>query len=142
MELNTDHLSRCIQTLEASLVMLQKTAPENPEYEIFRNAVVKGYELALETAGKLMRKALKLYGSSSRAVDELVFKDVLRLGAKHGLLSDESAVERWFSYRDNRNNTAHDYGIGFAYDTLALMPGFIIDVRALEIILKDRFTHA
>jgi len=27
-------------------------------------------------------------------------------------------VERWFAYRDNRNDTAHDYGEGFANETL------------------------
>jgi len=31
-------------------------------------------------------------------------------------------AERWLEYRDNRNDTAHDYGEGFANDTLALLP--------------------
>ncbi|MEN8219100.1 MAG: hypothetical protein ABFS56_22570 [Pseudomonadota bacterium] len=30
--------------------------------------------------------------------------------------------ERWFEYRDNRNNTAHDYGEHFAESTLKLFP--------------------
>jgi hypothetical protein len=45
-------------------------------------------------------------------------------------------VQRWFAYRDNRNNTAHDYGVGFAEDTLKLMPGFISDARRLEVTLR------
>jgi hypothetical protein len=44
--------------------------------------------------------------------------------------SDE--VHRWFQYRDNRNNTAHDYGIGFAEQTMKLLPNFIKDVKNLE----------
>ena len=142
MELITDNLSRCIQTLESSLEMLEKAEPESIDYEIFRNAVVKGYELALETSGKLLRKALKQYTGSPRNIDELVFKDVFRLALKHGLLPDEDAVERWFLYRDNRNNTAHDYGIGFARDTLGLLPGFLKDVRALEKRLKGNLGNA
>lgn len=54
---------------------------------------------------------------------------------------DSSCVERWFSYRDNRNNTAHDYGVGFAEETLALMPKFITDVRDIEANLRKKFGH-
>jgi nucleotidyltransferase substrate binding protein (TIGR01987 family) len=142
MDLITDNLTRCIQTLESSLAMLEKAKPDSTDYEIFRNAVVKGYELALETSGKLLRKALKQYTGAPRDVDELVFKDVFRLALKHGLLPDTEAVERWFLYRDNRNNTAHDYGIGFARDTLSLLPGFLKDVRALEKRLKGKAGNA
>ena len=139
MEINTDNFCRCIQTLESSIEMLNKTPLDTIAYEIYRNAVVKGYELALETSGKLLRKALKKYIGSPRSVDELFYKDVLRQAAKHGLLPDEETVERWFAYRDNRNNTAHDYGIGFARDTLTLLPGFLKDAHTLETHLRKAF---
>lgn len=137
MNLNTDHYSRCITTLETTLVRLNASDPEDIDYEIFRNAVVKGFELTLETAGKLLRKALKAYTGRPREVDALTYKDVLRHAAKHDLMTSE-AVERWFSYRDNRNNTAHDYGAGFAEETLELLPRFIGDARALEVVLSER----
>ena len=141
MNLRTEHLGRCIQTLEKSVVQLNQTEPNTIDYEILRNAAVKGFELTLETAGKLLRKALKSYTGSPRAVDELTYKDVLRHAAKHALM-DTSAVERWFAYRDNRNNTAHDYGIGFAEETLVLLPAFITDARALETTLREKLGHA
>ncbi len=136
MKLNTDSLSRCIQTLEASLVRLRGTETGSVDYEIFRNAVVQGFELTLETAGKLLRKALKPYAASPRFADELTYKDVFRHAARHGLV-DTSAVERWFEYRDNRNSTAHDYGAGFAEETLVLLPRFLADARSLEGALKN-----
>jgi glucose-6-phosphate-specific signal transduction histidine kinase len=108
MNLNAHHLLRCIQTLQSSLTHLQAADTQSIEYEIFRNATVKGFELTLETAGKPLRKALKSYMGNPRAVDELTYKDVLRHSAKHLLLS-EDAIERWFKYRDSRNDTAHDY---------------------------------
>jgi nucleotidyltransferase substrate binding protein (TIGR01987 family) len=141
MSLRTEHLARCIQTLEASLEALGKTPADSIEYEIYRNAAVKGFELTLETAGKLLRKAAKSYTGNPRAVDDLTYKEVLRHAAKHGLM-DAAAVERWFAYRDNRNNTAHDYGAGFAEETLALMPGFIADARLVEKTLREKFGHA
>jgi len=137
MPLNTDHLLRCIQTLESSLVMLQRAEAGSIEYEVFRNAVVKGFELTLETTGKLLRKALKAYGGSPKAVDDLFYKDVLRHAAKHGLLTVEE-VERWFAYRDNRNDTAHDYGEAFAQQTLVLLSGFVADARVLEAVLREK----
>lgn len=137
MNLNTDHYARCISTLETSLGLLKAADPESIDYEIFRNAVVKGFELTLETAGKLLRKALKEYTGRPREVDSLTYKDVLRHAAKHDLMASD-AVERWFFYRDNRNNTAHDYGVGFAEETLELLPGFINDARSLEIVLRER----
>lgn len=131
MPLNTEHLQRCIQTLQASLVHLRAASPASIEYEIYRNAVVKGFELTLETAGKLLRRVLKDYVGNPREVDTLVFKDVFRQGAKHGLL-DSDAVRRWLAYRDNRNNTAHDYGEAFAEQTLVLLDSFVRDADALE----------
>ncbi|MGB7568414.1 MAG: hypothetical protein WBM07_11165 [Chitinivibrionales bacterium] len=67
--------------------MLDKAAPESVDYEVYRNAVVKGYELALETSGKLLRKSLKEFTGSSRVVDELSYKDLLRQALKHGLIA-------------------------------------------------------
>ncbi|MFA7239993.1 MAG: nucleotidyltransferase substrate binding protein [Sulfuricellaceae bacterium] len=140
MNLNTDHLMRCIQTLESSLGLLQKTDPDSIDYEVFRNAVVKGFELVLEISGKLLRRALKAYSGGSKAVDELYFKDVLRHAGKHGLLSI-AEIERWLAYRDNRNDTAHDYGVGFANETLALMQTFVADARRLEATLRSKFAQ-
>jgi nucleotidyltransferase substrate binding protein (TIGR01987 family) len=141
MSLNTDHLLRCIQTLESSLAKLNKAEGESIEFEVYRNSVVKGFELLLETTGKLVRKALKAYGGSPKAVDELFYKDVLRHAAKRGLLTAEE-VERWFAYRDNRNNSAHDYGEGFAKETLQLMPAFLVDARKIEQALSDHFRRS
>ncbi len=129
-KLNTQHLEQCIKTLESSLVRLNTATSDSIDYEVFRNATIKGFELTLETAGKLLRRVLKLYIGNPRSVDELTYKDLFRNASKHGLLSPE-AVERWFTYRDNRNNTAHDYGISFATTTLKLLPSFLEDAKVL-----------
>ncbi len=65
---------------------------------------------------------------------------MLRLAATHGLMTLEE-VERWFAYRDNRNNTAHDYGEGFVKETLKLIPNFIADVTRLETVLRERYNE-
>ena len=45
-------------------------------------------------------------------------------------------------YRDNRNSTAHDYGVGFAESTLQLLPQFIIDARSLINNINTIIHHA
>ena len=56
MPLITDHLARCIRTLESSLTLYRQAEPESIDQEVFRNAIVKGYELAQETSFKLLKR--------------------------------------------------------------------------------------
>ncbi len=142
MPLNVEHLLRTANTLEQAVLALQNTADrESVLHDLYRNAAIKSFELSLETAGKLLRKALKLYEASPRGVDALVFNDVLRHAGKHALLSTDE-VERWLTYRANRNSTAHDYGVDFANQTLALLPNYLRDVRVLAAQLQKAFDAA
>ena len=70
-------------------------------------------------------------------MDMLVFKDVFRHAALHGII-DMELCERWLIYRDNRNSTAHDYGIGFAEETLKLLPQFILDSKRIIVAIKNQ----
>lgn len=80
---------------------------------------------------KLLKKKLIVYFSSKKEADRLTFKDIFRYANKHSLLDDET-IERWFSYRDNRNSTAHDYGEAFAEETLVLAESLIQDAKHLK----------
>lgn len=40
-------------------------------------------------------------------------------------------------YRDNRNETAHDYGMDFAEATLPKLPAFAADARALAAVIAE-----
>lgn len=134
--INTEYLEKSLATLERAYTLI-KTVPEGSiDYEMYRNSLVKGFEMTLEQSGKLLRKRLLPYFSSKKAVDVLNFKDLFREAAKHSLLS-ETEVSRWFQYRDNRNNTAHDYGRAFAEETLALIDGFINDVKSLKDVIEN-----
>lgn len=129
--LNTDYFSRCIATLERAFITLNELSSDDDLYDIYRAACVKEFEIILEQTGKLLKKCLKPYFASPKQVDQLNFKDVFRYAAKHGLISLEEA-ERWLAYRDNRNDTAHDYGAGFANDTRVSLPQFIKDAGRIN----------
>jgi len=137
MSIDTQFYKRCILTLEQAHMLLQESEIDSIHYEMYRSACVKEFEIILEQSGKLLKKCLKPYFHSPKPVDKLVFKDIFRQAAQHDLITIE-AVERWIEYRDNRNNTAHDYGVKFAETTLVLLPQFIQDAGALEIMIQQQ----
>ena len=135
--IDTTYLKRCVDTLDRAFGQLGEYDAESIMHDVFRAACVKEFELVLEQSGKLLRKRLRPWFASNRQVDQFVFKDVFRHAAKHGLI-EAAACERWLRYRDNRNDTVHDYGEEFAAATLALLPCFIADAKALaEVIDAD-----
>ena len=136
MAINTTYLTQHIDTLDAAFNQLQRRDPADTLYDIFRAASVKEFELVLELSGSLLKKRLRPYLASNRQADRLTFKNAFRYAAKHGLISVE-ACERWLSYRDNRNDTAHDYGEAFAETTLKLLPNFLVDARELARVIAE-----
>ena len=138
MNINTDFLDRCIRTLETAFTQLAQYEPSDITYDIYRAACVKEFEIVLEQSGNLLKRRLRPYFASNRQADRLTFKDIFRYAAKHGLISIE-CCERWLEYRDSRNDTAHDYGEGFAEATLKLLPGFIADAKELTAVIAEVF---
>ena len=131
MSIDTTFLRRCIRALERALGEIGEDQEAGDFlYDIYRAACVKEFELVLEQSGKLLRKRLAAFFASNRQADRLVFKDLFRHAARHGLM-DSDTVERWLQYRDNRNDTAYEYGEDFAEATLKLLAAFLADAKAL-----------
>ena len=134
-KIDTTYLERCISTLDKAFELLQKTNSEEIDYDMYRSACVKEFEIIIEQCGKLLRKALKPYLHSSKAVDQMYFKQVFKECVLRSIISPE-LCERFLEYRDNRNNTAHDYGVNFALETLVLLPMFIVDAQIIAESIK------
>ena len=129
MEIDLTFYKKCILTLTKAYEGLINLSEKSVEYEIYRSATVKEFEIIMEQSGKLLKKVLKPYFHSSKVVDQMPYKDLFRNAFYKGLLSEEEC-ERWIIYRDNRNATAHDYGENFAEETLQLIPGFLDDCNS------------
>ena len=134
--INTEYLQRCIETLEKSYEMIKTAKEDSIDYEMYRNSLIKGFEMTLEQCGKLLKKKLLPYFASKKMVDSLNFKDIFRHAFKYSLI-DEETVNHWMIYRDNRNNTAHNYGIAFANDTLKLIDTFLTDAKNLKKVIVN-----
>lgn len=137
MSIDTTYYERCIKTLQNAYSLLNKEKSDTIEYDMYRSACIKEFEIILEQSGKLLRKILKPYFHSSKEVDKIYFKDLFRHAVLRSLVTDETC-ERWLGYRDNRNSTAHDYGANFAEDTLVLLPNFISDALDLAEMIKQQ----
>ncbi|MCY4582225.1 MAG: nucleotidyltransferase substrate binding protein [Chloroflexi bacterium] len=136
MRLNTEYLDRIVQTLDSAFALLRQQEPGSIAYEIYRAACVKEFELAEEQCGNLLKKRISGYFASNRDVDELFFKDIFRHAAKHALIAGE-ACERWLTYRDIRNRSAHQYGEQYARDVLDALPAFITDAQSLSLVIGE-----
>ncbi len=133
-------LERCILSLETAWKLYLQSDPADIHQNLYRSACVKEFEIILEQSGKLLKKKILPYFSGARAVDALTFKDIFRHAALHGLLSIEE-VERWYTYRDNRNSISHDYCSGFANETVKLIEPFLSDASALVKVLKKDYSE-
>ena len=134
--INTEYLEKCIETLKKSYSMIKTVEEGSIDFEMYRNSLVKSFEITIEQSGKLLRKKLEPYFSSKKAADALTFKDLFRNANKYSLLSEDE-VNRWFQYRDNRNSTTHDYGQAFAEETLKIIDDFLRDVSHLKEIIEN-----
>ncbi|WP_204336727.1 nucleotidyltransferase substrate binding protein [Cryomorpha ignava] len=119
------------------MVCCKKSDTHDIAHDMYRSACIKEFEIILEQSGKLLRKVLKPYFHSSREADKLYFKDIFRQAVLRSIISVESC-DRWLQYRDNRNNTAHDYGVNFAEETLILLQQFIADATELSEIINHQ----
>lgn len=136
MSINTEILNKYILTLEKSYELIKQSEEGSIDYEMYRNSLVKSFELTLEQAGKLLKKRITPFFATNKAVDTLYFKDIFRNAFKHSLISQEE-TERWLLYRENRINTAHDYGKAFAEETLSLIDTFLVDVKNLKKVIEN-----
>ena len=135
-EINTEYFKKNIDVLQKSYNLLKTAEEGSVEYEVYRNSLVKGFELSLEQSGKLLKKKITPYFASKKAADMLSFKDIFRHALKYSLISEEE-TKRWLRYRDNRNNTAHDYGQAFAQETISLVKDFLADINHLKEVIDN-----
>lgn len=84
-----------------------------------RAGAIQAFEFTYELSVRMLRRQLE--ETEAGPVDQLPFRDLVRLGAERGLI-DEPAD--WFGFRERRNITAHSYDEGKAGQIYAALPAF------------------
>jgi nucleotidyltransferase substrate binding protein (TIGR01987 family) len=96
--------------------------------------VIQNFEFVYEISTKMLRRRLELDALNPSEVDFANFKDVLRMAAEKGLISD---VPAWFTYRQMRNITAHTYDPQKAQQVYEGTQAFMLNARLLLARLED-----
>ncbi|MDX2196909.1 MAG: nucleotidyltransferase substrate binding protein [Cytophagales bacterium] len=94
MFIDITHYEKYITTLGKAYALLVKSNIESIDYDIYRAACIKEFEIILEQTGKLLRKVLRPYYHSSQEVDKLYFKDIFRAAVMRSIITTDEC-ERW-----------------------------------------------
>lgn len=131
---NLDYSS--FEKAHASLASAMTVVPTDDIQAILkRDAVIQRFEYTYELSHKMLKRFLEAVSPSPETVDQLDFRDLLRLGAEMGLIDD---VQQWFIFRDKRNITSHAYDEAKAKEIYDAIPAFIEASGRLLSELKHR----
>lgn len=137
MSIDTTFFKECLDRLETYCELLDRDRENETDRRFAREMCIERFEVALEQSGKLMRKTLRPWFPSNRAVDRLTFRDAFRHAAKHDLI-DIEAAERWLGYRDSLNGTGYPDGDDpVVVAAVERMPAFVADARALASVIDE-----
>ncbi len=132
--INTDSLTRSVNTLELALECLREPEPGEIMYNVYRGACLNEFQVVLGLTSLLLRRRLRPYFAAVSQVDGMTFGRVFRESARLHLISLDEC-RRWLNYRDHHNGIAHRYGREFAEQALTVLPPLIEDAsRIAEVI--------
>lgn len=90
--------------------------------------VIQHFEFVYEISVKMIKRRVELDSANPSEIDTLSFRDLLRVAAETGIITDVGA---WFAYRQLRNITAHTYDQAKALAIQAEIGGFSETATAL-----------
>lgn len=136
MKLELTALRNAIGALEKSLGYLRSDLARDRDLrDQFRAASIQGFEFTYEVAHKMIKRQLEQIAASPALVDSMTYMQLIRSAAESGLIAD---VARFKDYRDKRNITSHTYNPARAEEIVAILDGFLTDVRFLHDELERR----
>lgn len=120
MPLDLTPLESALASLDRGLDRWQ-AAPEDEE---LRDACIQRFEFTFELGWKMLKRRLTLDLPDGQAVDAMAWRELIRIGARQGLIREPEA---WFVYREKRNITSHTYDAEKAAEVAAVLPQFAAD---------------
>lgn len=97
--------------------------------------VIQNFEFVYEISTKMIRRQIELEAASPTEVDQSNFRDLIRVAAEKGIVTD---AEAWFTYRRMRNLTSHTYDRQKAQQVYRETLAFVQDARSLLARLEAR----
>jgi nucleotidyltransferase substrate binding protein (TIGR01987 family) len=129
---------QALASLEDGLDVVRDTSWFKQQNDKVRHTLIAGviqnFEFVYEISTKMLRRRLEMDALNPSEVDFANFRDVLRIAAEKGLITD---VTVWFGYRQMRNITAHTYDHQKAQQVYEGTQAFMLDARLLLARLED-----
>nr|WP_315197240.1 nucleotidyltransferase substrate binding protein [uncultured Aquabacterium sp.] len=137
--LDLSALRSAMASLDDGLAVVGDSNWFSQQDERVRNTLVAGviqnFEFVYEISVKMLRRQLEAEADTPAEIDQAGFRDLLRLAAEKGLISD---VEAWFGFRQMRNITAHTYDHAKAQQVYQGTQAFLTHARRLLLQLEAR----
>lgn len=124
-------LKNALQSLNVAL----KRAEQLPEDLEIRDACIQRFEYSYELSIKMIKRYLENEMPIPEPVDQLNYRDLLRIAFEIGLIQD---VSDWFQYREARNQTSHAYDELKAQAVYAVIPAFYVQAQYLTLQLENQ----
>ncbi len=128
--IDTDSLTRSIDTLELALECLREQKPDEIMFNVYRGACRYEFQVMLGLISSLLRRRLRPYFAAASRVDGMTFGRIFREAARLHLISLDEC-RRWLNYRDHQNRIAQRYGREFAEQTLTALSPIVEDARRI-----------
>jgi len=134
MSLNLNNLEKSIKALEKSLTIYHSGSSYSEDLrEILRAGIIQNFEVAYEQCWKFIQKWIRENRSAEDAEHPRTRKELFRIAARYGLISDPVI---WFEYGDVRNLTSHTYDDEQANEAFSTAVKFLPAALSLLDILR------
>lgn len=128
MQIDISSLESAFERLKGYLSLYHEHKYSNLE-EALKESCIQAFEYTYELSHKMLKRYLEQTEANMEDIDTLTFPDLIRKGAKKGLLLN--SWEQWSVYRDRRNKTSHSYDSNNAKKVFEIIPLFIGEVDYL-----------
>lgn len=108
------------------------TVPDDLEV---RDACIQRFEYTFELSIKTIKRYIEQEMPIKESVDQINYRDLLRITFEIGLIDE---IDKWFQYREARNQTSHAYDENKARIVYEILPDFIKNADFLIAQLKSR----
>ena len=110
VHLDLTPLEKCNQSLRSAVQIVQNKewleAQTSELQQLILSGVVKNFEFVYEISVKMIKRYIDLSSLDSTAMDQMDFREILRMALEKGIINH---IEAWFDFRKLRNLTAHTY---------------------------------
>lgn len=124
MKLDYSSLKNAVSSLQIAV----ERASAAREDDMLRDAVIQRFEYTYELCWKMLKRKLEQEAANPALIDQLSYKDLIRVGAEKGYIDDAFS---WFEYREARNITSHTYNLQKAEQVFAKALLFAASSRKL-----------